>query len=58
MPCRALVAAYPEVQARLVEELRSAGLLATPENPTPRRPEYSDLGTLRYLDAVPALTLL
>ena len=36
----------------MVAELQTAGLLATPEQPTPRQLAYADLGTLPYLQAV------
>lgn len=49
---RGLVAGHPEVQARVAAELDTAGLLASPKNPTPRRPTYADLAALPYLDAV------
>lgn len=52
--CRGLVAGHPEVQARVATELASLGLLATPENPSPRRLEFADLAKLTYLDAVTA----
>jgi hypothetical protein len=50
-PRRGLIAGHPEVQARLAAELDAQGLLATPGNPAPRRPEYGDLAKLPYLDA-------
>ncbi|KAK9833551.1 hypothetical protein WJX81_005391 [Elliptochloris bilobata] len=47
-----LIAGHPEVQRRLAEELGTRGLLATPANPVPRRPEPEDLAALPYLEAV------
>lgn len=35
-----------------MEELRSNGLLATPEKPTPRPIEWDDIQKLTYLNAV------
>ena len=46
------MAGYPEVQRRVAEELDARGLLATPANPVPRRPQHADLAALPYLDAV------
>ena len=48
------LAAHPAVQARLAAELTRAGLAAGPGSPTPRPPNYADLGAgrLPYLDAV------
>jgi hypothetical protein len=40
------------VEAKVVAELASLGLLGTPENPTPRAVEWDDLPKLVYLDAV------
>ena len=37
------------MEARIVEELRSLDLLATPERPHVRELEYEDLGKLQYL---------
>jgi len=41
-----------DVEAKVVEELRSLGLLATPEQPEPRLVEWEDLPKLTYLNAV------
>lgn len=46
------MAGHPEVQRRVAKELDARGLLATPANPTPRRPQHADLAALPYLDAV------
>ena len=46
------MAGHPEVQRRIAEELDARGLLATPANPAPRRPQHADLAALPYLDAV------
>jgi hypothetical protein len=46
------VSQHPAVEAKLVAELASLGLLATPGNPTPRTVEWDDLPKLVYLDAV------
>jgi len=40
------------VEARIVAELREAGLLATPENPNPRAFELDDMQRLPYLVCV------
>ena len=40
---------YPKVEARITEELRGLGLLATPEQPQPRALEHADLGKLTHL---------
>lgn len=41
-----------KVEAKIAEELRQQGLLATPEEPRPRAPNYADLGKLAYLSCV------
>ena len=46
---RYLISQHPEVEARIVMELRSLDLLATPERPHVRDLEYEDLGKLHYL---------
>ena len=35
-----------------MQELEQAGLLATPDQPTPRAPTLSDLNDLKYLNAI------
>ena len=35
---------------KLEAELDAAGLLKTPQNPSPRQFTYADIGKLRYLD--------
>ncbi len=46
------VATNPHVEAKLVEELKSHGLLATPTIPSPPLPTYDQLSKLDYLHAV------
>ncbi len=46
------LAQHPDIEARVLEELRAIGLLATPANPNPRDLEYADLASLPYLRAV------
>ena len=46
---RFLVSQHPEVEALIVKELQSLGLLATPQQPRPRLIEHADLGKLTYL---------
>ena len=41
-----------KVEEKIAEELQQAGLLATPEEPHPRDPDYVDLGNLTYLSCV------
>ena len=41
-----------------MEELRSLGLLATPEQPRPRALEHADLGKLTYLGCAVKVRLL
>lgn len=41
-----------QVEQKIVEELRQHGLLATPEQPQPRDPDYADLDKLTYLSCV------
>lgn len=41
-----------QVQKKIVDELREHGLLATPEQPQPRAPDYNDLDKLTYLSCV------
>ena len=47
-----LVSQHPEVEAKIVEELEQAGLLATPQQPEPRALQYGDLSRLSYLNMV------
>ena len=49
LSCRFLISQNPEVEAKIVEELRSLGLLATPQQPQPRALEHADLSKLTYL---------
>ena len=46
---RFLISQSPEVEAQIMEELRSLGLLATPQQPQPRALEHADLSKLTYL---------
>ncbi len=48
---RFYIATHPEVEAEIVAELATAGLLATPQQPRPRPPGYDDLAGLPYLGA-------
>lgn len=41
-----------KVEEKIAEELQQAGLLATPEEPQPRDPDYADLQNLTYLSCV------
>ena len=41
-----------KVEEKIGEELQQAGLLATPEEPHPRDPDYADLENLTYLSCV------
>lgn len=47
-----LISQHPDVEAKLVAELAAAGLVATPDNPTPRDVTYADLNALPYLSWV------
>ena len=49
-PCRYFLAKHPAALKKLEEELDAAGLLKTPQNPSPRQFTYADIGKLRYLD--------
>jgi len=49
--CSFYIATHPEVEAKIVEELAAAGLLATPQQPRPRPLAYDDLAGLTYLGA-------
>ena len=49
LPCSFLISQHPEVEARIAEELRSEGLLATPQQPQPRALEHADLSKLAFL---------
>ena len=42
----------PQVEQKIATELESHGLLATPQQPEPRVPEYNDLAKLTYLSCV------
>ena len=46
------VSQHPQVEAKIVEELRSLDLLATPEQPSPRPIQWEDIPRLTYLNAV------
>ena len=47
---RYFLANNPKAMAKLEAELDAAGLLKTPQNPTPRPFTHADIGKLRYLD--------
>ena len=46
------VSQHPQVEAKMVEELRSLNLLATPEQPTPRPIQWDDIPKLTYINVV------
>ena len=46
------VSQHPEVEAKIVEELRQHDLLATAEQPNPRAIQWDDIPKLTYLNAV------
>ena len=43
---------HPDVMAKLEAELDEAGLLVTPQRPTPRAFTWADVGKLSYLDCI------
>ena len=43
---------HPEVEAKIVKELRQHDLLATAEQPNPRAIQWDDIPKLTYLNAV------
>eukprot|EP00884_Botryococcus_braunii_P005408 jgi/Botrbrau1/14869/Bobra.0298s0003.1 len=47
-----LVSQHPEVEAKIVEELRQHGLLACQQHTNGRDPTFDDLSQLHYLNAV------
>ncbi|KAK9866213.1 hypothetical protein WJX84_000073 [Apatococcus fuscideae] len=47
-----MIAQHPQVEAKLVAELKAHGLLATPDNPNPPAPTYKQLMELDYLSHV------
>lgn len=49
---RYAISQHPEVEAKIGAELQSLGLMATTEQPDPRKLAYSDLCELTYLQAV------
>ena len=49
---RLSLAAHPQLQAKLAQELDEAGLLASPSRPEPRPLTHADLTALPYMDAV------
>lgn len=58
MECRTSIAYHPHVQLRIIQELQDAGL-ASADGTSPRELTYTDLATLKYLEAVsPCLFLL
>ena len=46
------VSQHPQVEAKIVEELKSLDLLATPEKAQPRPIQWDDVPKLPYLTAV------
>ena len=46
------VSQHSQVEAKLLEELKSLDLLATPEQPQPRAIQWEDVPRLMYLNAV------
>ena len=55
---RHLISQHPEVEAKVLAELEELQLLASPQRPSPRPIEYTDLNRLTYLSCcikVPAL---
>lgn len=50
--CSFLVSQRPDVEAKIVAELDSLGLLATPERPQPRHMELDDLAEMPYFTNV------
>ena len=46
------VSQHPKVEAKIVEELKSLDLLATPMRPQPRPIQWEDVPKLTYLNAV------
>ncbi len=44
-----MISQHPEVEARIVEELQSLDLLATPQRPRVRQLQHADLSRLTYL---------
>ena len=46
------ISTMPEIEARVVAELDTLGLLAKPGNPEPRDLTLADLGNMPYLAAV------
>lgn len=56
--CRYQISVHPEVEARIIAELSSLGLAATPEAPVPRSFSAADLSKLPYLTLVIKVLLL
>ena len=56
--CRMCLAAHPQKQALVAQELQRLGLLATLAQPEPRHVSPDDLPKLQYLDAVRHLSLV
>ena len=52
------VSQHPKVEAKIVEELMSHDLLATPEKPQPRPIQWEDVPKLTYLTAVIKVAVL
>ncbi len=46
---RYLISQHPEVEAKVLAELESLQLMASPQLPSPRPLEYADLSKLTYL---------
>lgn len=41
-----MIMSHPEVEIKVLAELAALGLMATPEQPTPRAMEYDDIAKL------------
>ena len=52
-----LVSQHPDIEDKIVQELRQHGLLATADKPNPRSPSFDDLAELKYLSSTVKETL-
>ncbi len=44
-----MISQHPEVEAKVLEELKELQVLASPECPSPRQLDFQDLSKLTYL---------
>ena len=48
LPCRFMICAHPEVEAKVVAELQTLQLMPSAEQPQPRSMTYDDIAKITY----------